>query len=579
MHEIHDFTMHPNILYDIIDRQAGTLEKAVLEATMNAAEAGSPRFDIDFTVDPNRIVMTDSGVGIKTKTELEEHFKQFGTPHEAGENKKWAQFRMGRGQCFAMGRNKWLTCGWILTTDIRTDKAANRRPRFVLNKSTQEFKGCRIEIDLYDDKFHGTVESLKALVKKQVQFVDMSVYFNGEQINTPPADLKWTMEDDDAYYLFGPGHNLIIYNMGVRYQDIPASDAGAVGVIVSKAQLKVNFARNEVLSDCAIMQRINQVIRANRIKKTRKVQRRLSRDERIAALNDLRDGYQSFNDLKTVGLFYTTNDRSLTFRDVMNIRMPWTFGESGDVVCDRLIQAGQAICIDRSCMDELSYTGEHRDFFQWLTRSCDSPPDWSKIRNLYQSSVELKQGYNENMTMLPDNLLTKKEKRLLRVLNGFDCWDGRTICIGIGPAYNGWTDGSSYIAIERNFVNYCYLGSFVGAADLFGLLIHELAHTEKTYRTHIHGEEFYRAFHDIARHGIGDRSPYKYAEIFVDRMKRAIRDERVEEAVRRERKANERVEKALGVGKVAADAKQPRTQKVPRRKRRHVGRRLPAGAE
>lgn len=602
--ETHEFKMHPKMLLDIIERQAGTLEKAVLEATMNAAEAGATRFEIDFTIGETsgfkRIVMTDNGKGIKTRDELEQHFRTFGTPHEASENKKWAQFRMGRGQCFAQGRNVWKTCGWQMETDIRADVKANRLPRFNLTKAAQEFRGCRIEIDLYADKFGGTVEYLKSMVKEQIEFVDMDVVFNGEKINRPPAQLKWTDEDEDAYYLFGVGQDLIIYNMGVRCQKIPASTAGAVGVIVSKSQLKVNFARNEVLTDCPIMQRIQQVIKANRVEKTRKQARRLNKEERIAALLDLRDGIQEYDDLKSAGLFFTTSGRSLSFRDILNCRIPWTFGSQGDIVCDKLMQAGQALCVDKSCVFELNYSGDSKSFFRWLTRSVSFPPNWTIVEGLYRSSADLKQNYNENSTLLPREQWTKKEKRLIRVLESFGCWDGRGLTIGVGAAYNGWTDGKSYIAIERDFIKRSHLSHVSGAVAFFGMLVHELAHTDASNGSHCHGEEFYRAFHNIIRYGKIDSEsdkygmpggPFCYVETFVNRMKRAVAEEETAAAIARETKAKERIDKALGLPtittSIAADttvdnAPAPRLPRAPRVKARHKSfgkRRIPAGAE
>ena len=591
--ETHEFKMHPTMLLDIIERQAGTLEKAVLEATMNGAEAGATKFEINYSVDEQtkakRLVMRDNGKGIKTRDELEQHFRTFGTPHKAEENKKWAQFRMGRGQCFAQGKNVWRTCGWVMETDIRADVKADRLPRFDLRKSP-EFKGCQIEIDLYADKFGGTVEYLKSMIKEQIEFVDMNVMFNGEKINRAPATLKWSYEDDDAYYLFGKGQDLIIYNMGVRCQKIPASTAGVVGVIVSKSMLKVNFARNEVMTDCAIMRRINEVIKANRKKKTRNASRRLNKEERIAALFDLRDGYQSYDDLKTVGLFFTTSGRSLTFRDILSNRSPWTFGRTGDIVCDKLMQSGQALCIDNAAMDELNYSGEAKGFFRWLTRSCDVAPNWTTIEGLYRKNTELKQNYNENTTLIPKEKWSKRERRLMKILEGFGCWEHRALCIGIGPAYNGWTDGTSYIAIERDFIKSCSFSHVSGAVRFLGMMCHELAHTDPSTGTHCHGEEFYRAFHNIIRYGVVDEKdsnewniggPMRWAGSLVERMRNAPAEERADEAAARETKAKERVDRALGGLSIAADTapKAPK-QKVPRRKTRSFGkRRMPTGAE
>lgn len=596
-----DFRMHPKLLLDIIQKQAGGLDKAILEAVMNGIEAGGTRIDIEFIIDGEvmTLIITDNGRGIQTRHELEEHFRKFGTPHEASENKTWAQFRMGRGQCFAQGKNTWRTAGWKMETDINADVAADRLPQFKLTKA-DNFNGCRIEIELYKGKWHGGVERLKAYVKEQIEFVDVDVYFNGEKINRSPKTCNWTHETDDAYFLFGVGQDLIVYNLGVKCQKIPASRAGVVGVVVSKKQLRVNFARNEVLHDCPVMENINVIVKANRVKKTRKQAKRLDAYERVAALGDLRDGIQSYDDLKNVGLFYTTSGRSLTFRDILNNPLPWSFAAHGDVIADKLMQAGQALVIDRRQLDELSYTGSDKGFFAWLTRAERYGPKWDKVERMYRPYHDLRSNFNETATFVPPQKWTKVEKRLVRVLEGFDIWGGRRIVIGLADAYNAWTDGQSFIALERGFVRRHHLTCAASSASFFAVMIHELAHTERTNGTHVHGEEFYRNFHNLVVYGnvagtdqyVGGGA-FRYIEAFCARMKNAVNEERAEAAQKREKKAKDRVDKALNGGKTTAPVKvaaspktptSPTTSKTPTKrksvlKRGRVVRRMPSGAE
>ncbi len=593
--EIREFQLHKKTLRDIIERQAGSLEKAVLEAVMNSIEAGGDRIDIDYEGGDEsgrgkRLTVTDNGRGIPTRQELIDHFEYFGTPHDASENKKWAQFRMGRGQCFAQGKNVWRTCGWQMETDVRSDFNADRVPRYALSEA-KHFDGCRIEIDIYDDKYHGTVERLKALVTEQIEFVSVDVFFNGDKINRDPGGLTWTMEDDDAYYLFGAGQDFLNYNMGVRCKKEPASHVGVVGVIVSKEQLKVNFARNDICEECPIKQRIMAVVKANRVKKTRKAQRRLDAFERVAALRDLRDGYQKYDDLKNAGLFYTSSGRSLTFRDILNCRTPWSFANEGDMIADKLMQSHQAMVLNRRILDELSYTGSEGDFFPWLTRECYSPPSWTKVCGLYKPYEDLRRGHNDTLNFIAREKWTKLEKRLVRVLEGLNCWDGRAIVMGVGESANAWTDGKSYIALEKTFIQRSTFTNLHGAAAFFATMIHEVAHTDSTTEGHYHGEEFYRNFHNLVRYGNVDSESAefydaggqcRFIDIFIRRMKRAVDEEYSAAAILREVKAKARVDKALGNVKVAAEARPKIRAVVKSRKKKRVRsfiHRMPSGAE
>ena len=122
----------------------------------------------------------------------------------------------------------------------------------------------------------------------------------------PLACEVWrSKKDKNGYYLFNVGTDMSVYNLGVFVMKIPASKAGMGGVVVSKQMLEVNFARNDVDSKCEIMKHLNDVIRDNRIKKTRQRRRTLDPWERQATLTDVRDGQQDMKDVKTLSLIPT----------------------------------------------------------------------------------------------------------------------------------------------------------------------------------------------------------------------------------------------------------------------------------
>lgn len=74
--------MHEKLLFDTIQRQAGTLEKANLEGIMNSIEAGAPLVEIELEADANTAIMSisDKGKGMTNKQEIEDFFETFGTP-------------------------------------------------------------------------------------------------------------------------------------------------------------------------------------------------------------------------------------------------------------------------------------------------------------------------------------------------------------------------------------------------------------------------------------------------------------------------------------------------------------------
>ena len=75
--------MHKKLLLDVIRKQAGSIDKAVLEGVMNSIEANATGVFADFIIVDGKAVLSikDDGMGISTEKELIEHFETFGTPH------------------------------------------------------------------------------------------------------------------------------------------------------------------------------------------------------------------------------------------------------------------------------------------------------------------------------------------------------------------------------------------------------------------------------------------------------------------------------------------------------------------
>lgn len=559
-----------NLLIHTIKRQAGTLQKAILEGTMNAIESSATRVDI--TLDTHgvdegqagaKLVIADDGCGITTDQELVNHFEKFGTPHDASENKIWAEFRMGRAQLFCFGKNTWRTATFKMVVDIETPPALE----YDIQRGLPKVKGTRIVIDLYKNPVGRSIEPLKAAVKEQIEFMEIPVFFNGDQVNTPASKCNWTYEDDDAYYLFGKGANLTVYNLGAYVMSIPASHAGVCGVVVSKKKLTLSVARTDVIragnDACPVYGRIEAVVKENRIKKIRKAATRLNRDERVSTLQDLLNGDQSYNDVKNLGLFETCNDRVLSLAAIRKIRSPWCFAERGDRAADRLIIGEQAICLSLDTLEWLNYSGDERSFFDWLLAESYRADGWAKtlekkwkhLKQLHTDFDVLRSGFRDVSNFIPESKWSKPERRVIKVLQGYGHWGGRTICIGTSDTNAAWTDGNSYICLGREYLRDLSLSSDDGAARLIHTMFHELAHDEDTAGTHHHGMEFYRTFHELTYGNDRYLCPLSIIADFAARMKNERIDEQYDAALKKETKVKESRDKALGLNAVAGTHK------------------------
>jgi hypothetical protein len=341
---------------------------------------------------------------------------------------------------------------------------------------------------------------------------------------------------------------------------------GVTGVCVSKQKVMVNFARNDVMQSCEVWKRIQIIIRENRIKKVRQASRRLSSDERISTLLDLRDGDCELSEIKTLGLLELTDGKVMSFDAVRKIRSPWTIADPGNRVADRLMQVGDAICFSDKTIEALDYCGEPQEFFDWLLKAhfegeetdrwgykkeSKSRNAWAKVRRFFRSfegkegDKGLSDGYKNSYRILPVDKLSKAERRCLKVMEDYGLWKGRTLCIGVSDTAHGWTDGKTYIAFNRAFLKRHNPQHYGGAAALGTLAAHEMSHDTDDTGTHLHSIEFYEKYHDLTMGQmlwfIGDL-PHKMA-------KQKWQDQ-AEEIAEKEAKKKAARDKALGIKRV-----------------------------
>ncbi len=562
--EEEDLGMHPKLLLDVISRQAGSIGKAILEGIMNACEAGATKVKIGFKEGKitkegrpkATLTIFDDGQGISSIEDINRYFDTFGTPHEESENKTWAQFRMGRGQMFSFGKNIWRTSTYKLTVDIK-----ERGLKRILERPLPNVKGCQITIELYHNPIgdwdNRSIDALKANIQKQIMFMETPILFNGEKLNTPASECKWDFEDEDAYYLFNVGSGVRIYNLGAYSKEEPAYRVGCTGVVVSKKRLEINFARNDIMADCSIYQAIQEVLKENRIKKTRKAKTRLFTEaERIATLTDLRDGEQEYSNVKNIKLLPTANYRLISLEDVRKEKGAWTFAEDGDRVADRAMQYNQTLCLSDRLPGLLDYTGKEKEFFNWLLK-CELKnasnvvhKSWQMVENFYIPAIKIREGYSEIYQIIPDKKQTRVEKRILKVLNDLCCWEMRAIRLGKSDTADAWTDGSTYIIINkklfcRNEGRGLHLNYFEHVSYLFSILCHELAHDIDTAGTHVHGSQFFERYHEITMSK--ETSPMRYAGDILRKMKSAVIKEREDEKIRKQEKVENKINKKLGI--------------------------------
>src|SRR3990167_4381257 len=301
--------MHTRLLFDVIQRQAGTLAKAVLEGVMNSIDAGASK--VTLSADADKVTISDDGKGFRSRKEIEEWFEVFGQPHEEGENKVYGTFRMGRGQLLAHGVNAWRTGKFEMDVDIK-DKGLD----YHLTEVAKAVPGCSIEIELYEKLSRVGLRELEEDLKRMVKWAAVPITLNGFDLSQDPAKAKWQIEDDLAYYNFKDTGSLAVYNLGVRACDWGAYKFGLAGEVVSKKQLKLNFARNDVMNDCPAWKEIRKVIDNHSSRQSRKKKASLNDGQRAYLIRQLLSDMMEEEEIGDLQLLTDVAGRHLSFDDL-----------------------------------------------------------------------------------------------------------------------------------------------------------------------------------------------------------------------------------------------------------------------
>jgi hypothetical protein len=84
-------------------------------------------------------------------------------------------------------------------------------------------------------------------------------------------------------------------------------------------------------------------------------------------------------------------------------------------------------------------------------------------------------------------------------------------------------------------------------SHLFGVMAHELAHDTDTSMTDIHGEDFYKNYHDITERR-GSNNPFTYTMKFKESMRNALNAEQRAKVKAKEQADLKAKAERLGIG-------------------------------
>lgn len=502
-----DFKMHPQLLRDVIKRQAGSLEKAVTEGVMNAIEAGSA--EVRVIVTPDKVEIIDSGKGFAAIDEIERYFEVFGAPHTEEENKIWANFRMGRGQMFSFGVNKWRTANYTLTVDID-----NKGLNYEIEENEEYYSGCHITIELYKQLFNYEVYGIERALKTQLMFAPVPIYFkshNGEDyelISQDPSTQEWTTETEDAYIRADNSNTLSVYNLGILVRNYYAGTSfGVGGVVVSKKQLQVNFARNDIQSTCKVWTQISEVL--NKIAGDSYTADKTYTDaeiERIATI--LRTKQYISPAVEKAKIIRCVTGRMYSIAQLRSAAAKFNYFTTtadGSRIGDTLHRSRIAFVVATSTIDLFKVKDLRELIDCWMDHGgFGSYSRFEQIINKIESFTELTKGYRDEYKTLDASECSKTQNVWLSIAQciiqntkttdlGFS--EPRVALCGESAVALAWTDGRTHITYDRDFLAELPL-TLEGVLKLALITQHELQHSVPDTDRHSHDQAFYENFHD-----------------------------------------------------------------------------------
>lgn len=507
--ELRKFEASPAIIYSLIAAQAGSLSKAVLECVMNSQDAGATEVCIE--IDKDRLSILDNGKGFKSKKEILEVFEVFGWDHE-GQNKTFGKFGIGRAQLWNFCSTVWTSNRFKMDVDIKK-KGLN----YVLSELEETLldKGTRIEGDFYEPLSFSDLANFNKEFSKLVKYCGISVRVNGVSVNLDPRNEKWTFDTPEAYVLLSAGYETKIYNQGVFVTALPSYYLGSGGVICTKTghNLQLNMARNEVLtSSCKIWKKLKKKVTEASTDKIKNSKNRQTEQDFIF-INQTKIEENKVEEL----VLQLINGKNVTIADIAK---QFYFRGQGQPIkvtmapkhheelCDKM-RNYKIIGFSESNLARLGYNSA-KEFWNLVGpcleetfKKLDKPIE---IVECYKSLVSTDSDYKiiseKKYSELDRLTLLAAKKAISRILPRIDWCDNscsktrRQLLVGSSAQALAWTDSTTYIAIDQNYLRK-KSSSYSQFIELIYTLIHEYLHDFESKGSHEHDIDFYQSFHNI----------------------------------------------------------------------------------
>lgn len=514
MKEIKKFDISPNMIFHTINSQAGSIEKGILECLMNAVDAGATKVEVSFNPNGLTYSILDNGKGFQTKEEIEKCFGVFGFDHGTKEenHRTYGTFGIGRAQLWSFSKNTWKTNEFILNVDIK-----NRGLDYdLIENKKQKIKGCHIEGEFYEKQSLSTLQYTSRELIKLALYLPIEFILDGKVVNKKCSDIKWDHETENAYVKFNETGDIKIYNQGVYVTSFSNYKFGKGGTIVSKTALELNTARNDILlAKCKVWKEVKAFVEEKAQKDIIKKEI-LSDDQCQNLFYKFISGEFNFYEFKKKKVFPDVKGKKVSLEVMMRYNSMTVSDKKGSQIGENILNKKLAFVLSPIILDW--FDGSAKDLVASLNTIVQEK--WSHQPNwIYKSFEELTKNQNSAIDILEKKDLTKKEKLHLEILEKMAYYVCHKINsyfqynhedsdrppmierkINFGETklpYAAWTDGSTYIAFKKSYVEDNITKGIKGMNKLLLTMVHEYLHGNNSADAHVHSFDFFENFHEI----------------------------------------------------------------------------------
>ena len=479
------------IIEELVENQGGDIVDAIKELIQNGLDApGSSKVEVKF--DEHEATVTDDGDGMNLWDVNEGRLlTTLALSSKRDDDDTIGQFGIGFGQAVGKARTTVRSGNCQMFFDWKNNGIVIERTEI-----DEDVDGFEVHLDYYDDEVPDSDDSKWSMYRNDLEgrFMyieivhDAEVWLNGDRISDMTPVKKYQYRDyteketDLAYYALKPSSNskyMDVYSMGIRvgYEE----GNGLDGYVITKKNLGLNTARNEILSGCDVWSQIEEELSEIRVDLLSNLpEEDMSDYSRAGIVKLIREGHEDMQDkpvLKQANGQHISYNKVLSSKDVM-------FAGNGDLAADKLIERGKTVLhVDDKAVTELL---DARD-----NAGLELPPQKDV------TAVARALGICNGFEVIEDHSEWPRKGMLIAQALNTNLADylgvpEREIKYGRDESARAWTNGVDYIVLTDSIFESSR--SYCQAISIWRVLCHEYAHDSDSKGTDQHGDRFHEKF-------------------------------------------------------------------------------------